>query len=68
MTDEHWKAIRFLREDFKAQGADPDDPARLHRGRHRHQAAVRAVPQEAGQEDGLHRRASKPPAASREAN
>ena len=23
MTDEHWKVIRFLREDFKAQGATP---------------------------------------------
>jgi tRNA 2-thiouridine synthesizing protein E len=23
MTDEHWKAIRFLREDFKAQGETP---------------------------------------------
>jgi tRNA 2-thiouridine synthesizing protein E len=23
MTDEHWKAIRFLREDFAAQGETP---------------------------------------------
>jgi tRNA 2-thiouridine synthesizing protein E len=23
MTDEHWKAIRFLREDFKAEGETP---------------------------------------------
>ena len=23
MTDEHWKVIRFLREDFKSQGATP---------------------------------------------
>ena len=23
MTDEHWKAIRFLRDDFKVQGATP---------------------------------------------
>lgn len=23
MTDEHWKVIRFLREDFKAQGETP---------------------------------------------
>lgn len=23
MTDEHWQVIRFLREDFKAQGATP---------------------------------------------
>jgi tRNA 2-thiouridine synthesizing protein E len=23
MTDEHWKVIRFLREDFKAQGVTP---------------------------------------------
>jgi tRNA 2-thiouridine synthesizing protein E len=23
MTDEHWQVIRFLRDDFKAQGATP---------------------------------------------
>ena len=23
MTDEHWKAIRFLRDDFKSQGVTP---------------------------------------------
>ncbi len=59
MTDEHWKAIRFLREDFKTQGETPTIRRVSTVGGIRHQAAVRPVPQEAGQEDGLHRRAAQ---------
>ena len=31
LTDEHWKVIRFLREDFNAAGRDRDDAPRLDR-------------------------------------
>ena len=61
MSDEHWKAIRFLRSDFPEHG----ETATLRRvgdgRRHPDQAAVRALPQEAGQEDGLRRRAAQAP-------
>ena len=56
LTDEHWKAIRFVRDDYKAQGETPDHPSRVLRRRHRHQEALPALPQEAGQEDVVHRR------------
>ena len=56
LTDEHWKAIRFLREDYKTTGETADDAPRPDRRRHPRQGAVRALPQEAGQEDGLRRR------------
>ena len=56
LTDAHWKVIRFLREDFADQG----ETATLRRvatpARHPGQGAVRAVPAEAGQEDGVRRR------------
>ena len=56
LTDDHWKAIRFLRDDFKTEGEDRDAAPRPDRGRHGRQDALRALPEEAGQEDGLHRR------------
>ena len=56
MTDDHWAAIRFLRSDFAEQGETADAASR-HQGRgDPDEAAVRPVPEEAGQEDGLHRR------------
>jgi peroxiredoxin family protein len=59
LTEAHWKAIRFLREDFKAQGETATIRRVTHGRRHSHQGAVRAVPEEAGQEDGLHRRTTQ---------
>ena len=61
MTDEHWKAIRFLREDFKDRGRRHADAAPRLRpsGGFDDQDAVRALPEEAGQEDGLHRRTAQ---------
>ena len=59
LTDEHWKAIRFLREDFADQGETADAAPGQRVGRHPDQGAVRALPAEAGQEDGLHRRAAQ---------
>ena len=56
LTDAHWEAIRFLRNDFAAQGQTADPAPGRHRRRDPDQAAVPAVPPEAGQEDGVHRR------------
>ena len=57
LTDEHWKAIRFLREDFADAGRDRrpcagSAPSAASRSRQ----LFDALPAEAGQEDGLHRR------------
>ena len=57
LTDAHWKAIRFLREDYADAGRDrrrcagcpPSAGIPI-------KELFDAVPQEAGQEDGLHRR------------
>ena len=59
LTDEHWKAIRFLRDDFAEHGETATLAPDQRRRRHPDQAAVRAVPAEAGQEDGLRRRAAQ---------
>ena len=59
LTDAHWKAIRFLRDGLRHPGRDGDPAAGLRRGRDPDQGAVHAVPQEAGQEDGLHRRSAQ---------
>ena len=61
LTDAHWKAIRFLREDYTIPGRDTDDPPGVHSGRHPDQGPVRTVPEQAGQEDGLHRRPAQTP-------
>ncbi len=69
MTDAHWKAIRFLREDYGVMGETRHAAPGQHPGRHPGQGPLRAVPQEARQEDGLRRgpaeaqglRLSRPP-------
>ena len=61
LTDEHWKAIRFLRERLPGAGRDRDAAPGGDGRRHPDQGAVRALPEEAGQEDGLHRRAAQAP-------
>ena len=55
LTDEHWKAIRFLRDDYAHEGETATLRARQRRRRHPDQGPVHAVPPEAGQEDGLRR-------------
>ncbi len=61
MTDECWGPIRFLREDFKAEGGHTPTPAEgLDRRRLRPPSgSFTLFPEEAGQEDGLHRRAAQ---------
>ena len=58
LTDAHWTAIRFLREDYQTQGETATlrrcRPSAASRSR-----TVRAVPEEAGQEDGLRRRTTQ---------
>ncbi len=59
MSAEHWKAIRFLRDDFPEHG----ETATLRRvatvGGIPTKQLFDSLPQEAGQEDGLHRRAAE---------
>ena len=57
MTDEHWAVIRWLREDYKEKG-ETATTRRCRPSAASPQAAVRAVPQEARAQDGLHRRPS----------
>ena len=59
MTDEHWALIKWLREDYKEKGETATTRRVQTVGGVPDQEAVRAVPQEAGQEDGLHRRAAQ---------
>ena len=59
LTDEHWEVLRFLRADFAETGETATLRRVSTRSRRPRQAAVRPVPAEAGQEDGLRRRAAQ---------
>ena len=59
MTDEHWSADPVAARGLQGQGRDRHDPPRADRGWSAHQEAVRALPQEARQEDVLRRRAAQ---------
>ena len=59
LTDEHWKVIRFLRDDYQAKGETATTRRVQAVGGVPTKEQFDAVPEEAGQEDGLHRRSAQ---------
>ena len=59
LTDAHWTLIRFLRDDYAAQGETATLRRVSHPDRHPGQGAVHPLPRQARQEDGLRLRAAQ---------
>jgi hypothetical protein len=59
LTDAHWQIIRFPAHGLCRAGRDRDVAPSVHSGQCRGQRPVHPLPRQAGQEDGLHRRATQ---------